>query len=234
MLDSRDAPRSFGQFSWAPLGDAPTGHKGFGQSAVIVGSGVADELSSRPGSVLSASPSFELIPDVGRHAARSAGALGAETAAEQMGALGAPDESIYSSIAPPCSTATGSRRAPLPILLPDKLDWVQTAHMRSPANKSLSINQLLGNGSGMVKGAPGTASVPILGGSALFLPEGSTLGSLQSMNAMARSRSEQHLLPRAAPSSIAMGASRGRPGTTGQPDKWSLYSFDRIAAHFSS
>ena len=118
--------------------------------------------------------------------------------------------------------------------LPDKLDWVQHTLLRSPEHRL----KLTGSRTGQVKLSQlQNSSVPVIGPSAIFMPEHSVLGSAASMHALERSRSGRDLHKRGfvnPPSSVATGASRPRPGTIQTEERWSMHSFDRIAAHFAT
>lgn len=117
--------------------------------------------------------------------------------------------------------------------LPDKLDWVQNTLLRSPEHRY----NLTGSRTGDARLSQlRQYDVPVVGPSAVFLPGKATLGSRQSIRALERSRLGRDSHDRGfvnPPSSIATGASRPRAGTGGGNDRWSMHSFDRIAAHFS-
>ena len=142
--------------------------------------------------------------------------------------------------APDASEASGgmavSSQLRVPITLPDKLDWVQNALTRSPEHRL----KLTGSRLGKPSFNQAARSVPVIGGRALFLPAGASLGTPDTMHEMTRSRTEQrlvraeavstrsntaHMLPGAPPSSIAVGP-QSRP-TAGHEKKWSVWGFDR-------
>lgn len=111
----------------------------------------------------------------------------------------------------------------LPIVLPDKLDWVQTALTRSPEHRL----RLTGSRLGKPSFNQAASSVPLIGPSSLFVPPASTVGSARTMRVLAKSRSEQRF-HRADPRS---GAAPSSTAKVGVPETWSTFSFDRMAAH---
>jgi len=175
----------------------------------------SDSWTAQSAVLVSSTSSSSLLNWGGRKA------LSAETRSESVGSLRSP--------------SSRSRRAPVPILLPDKIDWIHLTLQRGPEYKELTQSELGKPMVGSTSSSSIGSAVPAVDGpTAMFLPEGSLLGTEATTRAMDRSRSEQRMRFVAAPSSIATGASRARQrslSSYGSGDRWSLYSFDRIAEH---